>query len=489
MSRRRLALPIVVITCAGAFLSACGDDPDVTATTVDDWSTTIEWNDCDTGSQCGTLEVPFDYSNPSLGTFALPVARHLATDSARRIGVLLMNPGGPGGSGVDFALAAENWAGAEIVERFDIVGWDPRGVAGSVPSVDCVDDMYDYFALDPSPDSDDETRLLLDGAARFADECAARSGSILPYVDTVRAASDIDVLRRALGEETVSYFGFSYGTKLGATWISMFPDTVRAAVLDAAIDPTLGYIDDLVLQAEGFETSLNTYFDYCDDARCRFMREGESAREAFDRISLSLDEHQIDNPDGLPPTNQGVLATAAAVSLYSDLGWTGLTEALDAASHSDGLPLLLLFDSYFGISNGVPNDSIDAYFGVTCADRGSGVTESSVSAARTRLIDVAPRLGDGWIQEMLVCANWSGPSAVPVRIGADTAHPTLVVGSTGDAATPLAGTVNMAHTLGDSRLIVTDIEQHTSYGTDGCATRAVDDYLVNLVDGPDVLEC
>ena len=456
---------------------------------VSDWSTTIEWSKCESGSECGTFTVPFDYADPALGTFTLPVARHLATNPDSRVGVLLINPGGPGGSGVDFAIDAELWASTDLLEHFDIVGWDPRGVGGSRPAIDCVDTMYDYFALDPSPDDDVEAHQLLDGAERFAHQCDERSGPILPYVDTVRSAADIDVLRRAMGDDEVSYLGFSYGTALGATWISLFPQSVRAAVLDGTVDLTLGYIDNLVTQAAGFETSLNAYLDYCDAGRCLFMKSDETARTTFDRINRALDTNPLDNGDGLPATNQGVLSTAVAVSLYGDFSWSGLTEALAAADLGDGRQLLLLFDSYFGIRDGVPDDSIDAYFGVTCADRGENLDVASVLASDERLRLVAPRLGSAWIQEMLICANWPLPPAPSITIGADTATRTVVVGSTGDAATPLSGSVNMVRQLGDARLVTSNVEQHTSYGADGCVTRAVDEYLLTLVDGPDVVKC
>ena len=499
---RRRAFPGSVLLLALA-VSACGDDPDPvrqSVATADfvadvrDWSTTIDWYACEIGAECGSIEVPFDYSRPELGVFTLPVTRRPASNQDDRIGSLIINPGGPGGSGVDFAFFADGWASSTLLERFDIVGWDPRGVGGSSPAVDCVDTMYDYFALDPSPDDADEESLLLGRAAEFAAECHERSGNWLPYVNTTRAAADIDVLRRALGEDTVSYLGFSYGTLLGATWISLFPDTVRAAVLDAAVDPTTGYIDGLVGQAGGFETSLDGFLADCDERGCSFMKDGETAGAAFDRIAASLDSRPIANgflDDGteLPPTNQGILATAVAVSLYGDYSWGSLEDALDAADSGDGLPLLLLFDSYFGITDGVPEDSIDMYFGVTCADRGRSVDPSRVLAARERLMEAAPRLGAGWIQEMLLCANWVVPPARNIAIGADTAVPSLVVGSIGDAATPLAGTINMVETLGDARLIVSPLRQHTTYGSDPCVTELVDAYLSNPTGGPDVIEC
>jgi pimeloyl-ACP methyl ester carboxylesterase len=208
--------------------------------------------------------------------------------------------------------------------------------------------MDDYLALDPSPDDESETQLLTSGAEVFASACMTRSGDFLPYVSTINAASDMDVLRRALNEEQISYLGFSYGTDLGATWATLFPETVRAAVLDAAVDPTKGYIDDLLLQAGGFESSLNAFLTKCNTSQCSFMKVNESAEDAFDRILLSLDQNPISNDGGRVATNQGVAQTGIAGALYGDYQWPQLESALSAADLGDGQPLLILFDEYFG---------------------------------------------------------------------------------------------------------------------------------------------
>lgn len=457
---------------------------------VRDWSTTLQWDDCEGGLECASFEVPFNYEKPSLGTFTLPVTRHLASKQSERIGTLLINPGGPGASALDFVAYADQIFSKSIIDRFDIVAWDPRGVGQSDPHIDCVDNMDNYFGLDPSPDDATEKNQLVTGSDAFASACMTRSGDSLPYVSTVDAASDIDVLRRALKEEQISYMGFSYGTKLGATWATLFPETVRAAVLDAAIDPTKSYVDDLVLQASGFEDSLNAFFDNCDASRCSFMKVGESAEDAFDRIMLSLDITPIANDDGRIPTNQGVAQTGIADTLYSDSQWPQLENALSAADLGDGQPLLILFDEYFGRNSaGQVDDSLDAYFGITCLDRDQNVTTEQVLNLADELNSVAPRLGAGWVQEMLICANWKIAPRGGVTVQAKTNNRIVVVGSTGDAATPLEGTKNMVSALGHARLVISPLEQHTTYGTDQCVTKIVDEYLLNLTDGPDITTC
>jgi len=350
--------------------------------------------------------------------------------------------------------------------------------------------MDDYFGLDPSPDNDGELKSLVEGAKSFADSCVARSGKILTHVGTIDAAQDMDVLRRALGEEQISFAGFSYGTKLGATWATLFPSSVRAAVFDGTIDPILGYVDDLILQAEGFETSLNTFLDQCDVNQCSFMKVDDTARQAFDRIMLELDNAPLICCPTRPPTNQGVAHMGIGVTLYASYRWGELEDALSAASSGDGQPLLMLFDDYFGRqNNGFIDNSIDAYIAITCADREEQLTPQDILGLESRLQNVAPRLGASWIQEMMICASWTTPTQGGLSLRADTANRILVVGSIGDAATPLSGTRQMATTLGHARLVVSQLEQHTTYGSDPCVTQIVDEYLLTLSDGPDITNC
>jgi len=401
----------------------CRDD------SVRTWSSDIDWSDCGVALECGSFEVPFDYDDPSRGTFVLPVTRRLADSDERRIGSLLVNPGGPGGAGLSYAEYADSIFGSTLLESFDVVAWDPRGVGGSQPAIDCVDTMDDYFALDPSPDDDAERSDLVDGAGEFARSCRERSGDILEHVGTVDAASDIDVLRRALGEETISFIGFSYGTQLGATWATLFPDTVRAAVFDAAVDPTLGYVDGLVLQAGGFERSFDAFLDWCDRQKCSFIEPGSDARGAFDQLADALDANPPIN-DGRPATTEGILSIGISQSLYGDYAWPRLADALDAAKAGDGAGLLDLYDAYFGgYDDGHRSNMLDAYFVITCADRRLLFEPDDILAQADRLETVAPRLGMGWIQEMLICSQWTAPPSRTITVSAPTATRIVVVGA------------------------------------------------------------
>ena len=377
-----------------------------------------------------------------------------------------------------------------VVDRFDIIGWDPRGTGGSRPALDCVDDMDTYFTLDPSPDDDTERTALIDAAREFVDACTATSEDVLPYVGTEATARDIDLIRRMLGEETVSYLGFSYGSELGATWVTLYPDTVRAAVFDAATDPNLDVIDWLTRQSVGFEKSLEAFLDECDAIACAFSTPGETARQTFDRLMAELDTSPLPVDDDRPPLGQGAALIGVYNALYSRDTWSLLDRALAEADDGFGDRLVTLFDDYFGgYRDGHPDDAIDAYVAITCLDRSRDFDVDDAFAAMDSVRTEAPRLGASVLQELLLCAHWPvDPEPSPdVRYRGDV--PILVVGSTGDPATPLEGTRRMHETLDNARLVVVDSFDHTSYGSNDCATRVVDRYLTELVIPDSEIDC
>ena len=479
-ARHTIALVMSVL------VSACAADG-----SVDEPVAGLDWRPCSTSrAECAVIEVPFDLDRPELGSFELPIARHPARRADQRIGILVVNPGGPGGGGVWMAEDAEFYFSDEILDRFDIVGFDPRGNGGARPELDCTDDLDDYFALDPSPDDPIERTVLIDAAKNFVDGCVTNSGEILPYVGTEATARDIDQIRRMLGEETASYFGFSYGSELGATWVTLFPDTVRAAVLDAAADPNLDLIDWLTLQSSGFENSLEEFLDRCDATGCEMSTPGETARQTFDRIISRLDESPLVVDVDRPAVGQGTALVGVFSALYEPSVWDDLDRALADVDDGFGDRLVTSYDDYFGgYRDGHPDDAIDAYVAISCLDRLRSFDVEEAFVAVDDIRALSPRLGSTVLQELLLCAQWPvDPRPAPdVRwIGE---QPILVVGSTGDPATPLAGTRRMFETLGNARLIVVDSFDHTSYGTNDCATRAVDRYLVDLVIHAGELAC
>lgn len=460
--------------------------PDTTGGGSTAWQASISWSPfaADTGVESGTLEVPIDYDDPSAGTFQLFVARHLA-DPDRRIGSLLVNPGGPGFGGSDFAIFAAQVFSPTLLERFDIVGWDPRGTGRSEPAVDCIDDWDDFTdGVDITPDTPDERSRLVDLAEQFADACVERSGDLLAYIGTNSSARDIDTLRRALGESTISYFGFSYGSELGAVWSTMFPDTVRAAVLDGAVDPTAGFFEGTRQQMVGFERSLNTFLDACSaDRTCAFSSDGD-ARAAFDDLMAALDESPIPSVDGRPAVTRGIALAAVALGLYDEAYWKRLARALDNARFGEGADLLAMYDLYYQRNaDGSYGNQLEAFQAIVCADTRERPDVADEDAFAIELRTVAPRFAPSTAGTYF-CTFFPQSADPRARIVGGPGVPMIVIGTTGDPATPLAGTEQMAAALRDGRLVIVDAATHTGYGENECIIDLVDKYFLDPTSAP-----
>ena len=456
---------------------------------VDGESGAIEWTDVVDGVQSGTLQVPLDHADPDGEQITLALSRHRATAPATRIGSLIVNPGGPGYGGTPLAEFADGIYGVDLLERFDIIGFDPRGTGGSEPSIDCIDDYDPVFGIETGPEDRAEDMILQAAAATFAKGCIERSGELLAHVSTVDAATDMDLIRQALGEDEISYFGWSYGTALGATWATLFPDTVRAAVLDGSVDPTVGRVDGLLQQAAGFDSTLSTYLADCSsDTACAFHNDGD-AEQAFLDLLVQLETTVIPTADGRPDVTQGVFELAVADALYSDQMWPQLSDALAAAQNGDGSGVLALYDEYYGrFDDGTYGDELEAYFAITCADDpATGGIQPAVDA-RGPFFAASPRIGTSAAYELLICAALADEAAaaditIPapaVEISGDGAGPIVVVGNTGDPATPYEGSRRMAVTLEDGVFVSVEANVHTAYGLNDCIDGVIDEYLVDL---------
>jgi len=441
----------------------------------------LTFGDEDGRVQTGNLEVPIDYTDPSKGTLDLFVARHLADPSAR-IGSLLVNPGGPGFGGSDFAVYAKQIYGEALLERFDIIGWDPRGTGLSEPAIDCIDDYDRYYAsLDISPDDDAERQAIIDTATRFAEACVTKNASIIQYVGTNNSARDMDAIRAALGEATISYFGFSYGSELGATWATLFPDTVRAAVLDGSVDPTADLVESGLQQSVGFESSLTTFLAQCSaDPECTFHSEG-NAEGAFDTLMQSLDDEPAPTADGRPPLNLQMAVTAVSRAMYSDGLWPQLAQALDDAQAGDGAGMLALYDEYFDrLPDGTYANSLEAFQTIACMDEATRLTVEQENDLVPQFQAASPRLSPQTTGSYF-CTFFPAATEPQVPITGAGAGPIVVMGTTGDSATPLAGTRVMADTLEDGRLIVVTGNQHTGYSVNECSRAVIEAYLLDPV--------
>jgi pimeloyl-ACP methyl ester carboxylesterase len=483
--------PLAFAVTLALTITACGSSSSSTDTTVPLLDNTTEfvvnpivWTACDgstnTEVECGNIEVPFDYADPEQGSFVLYVKKHNAANPADRIGSMMVNPGGPGFGGSSLADDAEYYFSQDLIDRFDIIAWDPRGTGESTPAVNCVDTFDEYFGLDSPPETPEEKQALIDASQAFNDKCAENSGTILPFISTKASAQDINSLRLALGEEKVSFFGFSYGSELGTTWATMFPETVRAIVVDGAVDPAASSIQEGMAQAKGFEGQLATFLKQCSErTTCEFHNDGD-AEAAFDQLVLDIDAKPLEVSKDRTLVTQGVLFTAVAQAMYSDYYWPQLSEALSAAQGGDGKGILQLYDDYYQRNeDGTYGNELEAFLAISCLDDPGATSTEEVDSHIEDFIAAAPRLGGNFAYGYS-CALWPVKQAAKVNITGKGAGPIVVVGTTGDAATPLSSTRKMAQGLEQGILIVVDANQHTGYGANSCVVKAVDDYLIKL---------
>jgi pimeloyl-ACP methyl ester carboxylesterase len=452
--------------------------------------TKIHWQRVDDHLDKGTLDVPIDYSDPSLGNFRLFLVRRRANDQAHKVGSLLINPGGPGAGGAIFAAGADFVLKQDLLDKFDVIGWDPRGTAYTRPAIDCIDDYDKYYAgTDITPDTPEERQQIIDLAKDLEDRCVSKNSAILQHVGTNDSARDMDSIRRALGEDKISYFGFSYGSELGATWATLFPQTVRAAVLDGAVDPTLGLTEAGNEQTVGFEHTLGLYLDACaKDADCAFHNDGATA-QAFDQLMHNLDDKPIPSKPGRPDITRGVALQAVATAMYDSSLWNQLSEALTDAQKDDGAGLLALWDSYYNRDpDGTWPNFIEAFQVITCMDDTERPTVEQDDANAQQLSKLAPRFAPN-TTGTYTCTWFPEPEHPRVPITGAGAGPIVVIGTTGDPATPLAGTEVMAKTLQDGRLVIVTADKHTGYGENDCVDNAVGDYLIDLKVPPKQTQC
>jgi pimeloyl-ACP methyl ester carboxylesterase len=481
---------VVSVICCVVLLAGCGVDSAVSATDAQRSDATIDPSDDpfgwtptgDTGRiEIGTFTAPIDYSDPSKGSFELNIARHLAKPE-ERIGSLLVNPGGPGFGGTNFALQADQVYGKALLDHFDIIGWDPRGTGASEPKIDCIDDYDHFFATgDITPDDAAERQQLVDLAKEFATDCVDKNAAYIQYVGTNNSARDMDGIRAALGEAKISYFGFSYGSELGATWATMFPSTVRAAVLDGAVDPTADATESGVEQLKGFEDSLTTFLAACSaDPKCPFQNGGD-AGTAFDSLMKSLDESPLPSAAGRPAVSAEVAQTAVAEAMYAQSSWPQLALALSNAQKGHGSGLLALYDQYnLRRANGTYDNSLEAFQVISCMDTVERPTVAQDDADVAKLKAVAPRFAIRNVGSYS-CTFFPPTTDPRIKITGKGAGPIVVLGTTGDPATPLDGTRKMAEALEQGRLVTVVGNQHTGYSINACSQAAVDNYLVDPV--------
>lgn len=440
--------------------------PDTGNSFPSDWAPpSLEWAGCGGDLECATLAVPLDWDEPSGPTIDLALARRPATGDP--IGPLLVNPGGPGGEGVDFVR--NGYFDPDLESNFDIIGWDPRGV-GESTAVTCGEQVTAFQALDSDPDDDSEQQSLDAAAEAVADECEESDMGLLPNVGTDDVARDMEAIRLALGAETLNYLGFSYGTSIGLQYADFFPTSIRAMVLDGVVDPALDLEGWLAQQAEAMDAALVRAFEQChNDSTCPL----DDAAAAFDEVTEMVESDPI--PAGGRALGPAELSIAAISASYDPALWPDLIDGLADALEGDGSGLMELADVYYSFG------AYTSYAAVVCVDAPHPVGAQAYEEFSDRLAGISARVGAPTANELLPCAFWPvEPSGTPGEVVAEGSPPILVLGNTGDAATPYENSVNVAETLSDGHLVTYHGEGHTSYGRSTCVDEVVNDYLITL---------
>lgn len=441
-----------------------------------------EWSDCDdpAGFECATIQVPLDHADPSGPTIPIALIRQPALTSDR-IGSVVFNPGGPGGSGLEYLELAVFGVPLELANRFDLVSFDPRGVGASA-SVECDlvrDDGVTLVADDDRASWDAELASLQQQLAT----CTTTPDGIAPYLGTNNAARDLDLIRSAIGDERLTYVGFSYGTRLGATYAELFPDRIRALVLDGAVAPTTDLAALAADQGAGFDAALIAFAEACDeDPDCPLQELGPTldVLTAVRTEIRDLGSFATDDPDRL--LTPGELDLGVISALYSQGAWPYLAQAVYLAETTgDGTLFQVLADLYLGRQlDGTYTNQIEAGTFVNCADDDARPDVDTIWEQADSIAD-----GSTYFDEVLRasfgCVGTPDPID-PLLLGpAAAAPPILVIGTTGDPATPYDWAVQLADFLDSGVLYTVDGEGHTAYTSIACVTDVVNAYLIDLV--------
>lgn len=540
-TRRRtlvLALAVLGATSLAACTAGTGSDgnrPRTSAAPTDPasrpdlrrfYGQKLDWRPCG-DHRCASLTVPRDYSRPGNGkTFVLPVAKAVTAIPGKRVGSLVLNPGGPGERGVQLVKdgVAED-IGRGVSERFDIVSFDPRGVGGSKPALTCTpadsaepaeggEESTDDAAEVPlHPRTASERADALASARATAAGCRAASGPLLPHVGTDDAARDLDVLRAALGERRLTYVGWSYGTSLGTSYAEQFPRRVRAMVLDGAVDPSLDWRQRMLGQSTGFRKAVEEYADSCADTvgdACPGATP-EEIRALIDRLLERTEREPLPVDDSAYGLDAPALVSALSLSMYTpEAQWQDLSEALVAADGGDGTRLAALAageeapedtdadasddSSGAAVSEGpaesepsgaseddVPEDNTDAaLIAINCLDVPHPRDAQAYWDALAPAEKAAGVYGTTGVVNELVCKDLPAGSQRPHRVTAEGVPPVLVVGTAGDPATPYGEAVSLARQFPGGMLLSLDAPGHTGYGRSTCVDRKVEAYLISL---------
>jgi pimeloyl-ACP methyl ester carboxylesterase len=453
----------------------------------------LDWATCYEDFECTDLRVPIDYADLTVGTFKIAVLRYKAQDPKNRIGSLIVNPGGPGGSGVDYAYNAEYVFDPDVLDRYDIVGFDPRGVNRSAPIECLTDEETDAnYASDAKPDTEAELEQALADSKDFIEKCES-ANEYLTHYSTAEAARDMDILRAALGDKKLNYFGKSYGTYLGTLYAQFFPDKVGRMILDGALDPNIPILEQNISQAVGFDEALDAFLSDCAKQEdCPLPTNKQQATlkiiTLFETAALSPlpRKTKVDNDERTATESLIVLGTASA--LYDDVdGWPKLRNAFREGQQGYGDTFLDLADQYTGRSSdgSYMSNELDSGAIIDCLDWPDTRSVAKTKADAKRFTDAAPVFGPYLAYTNISCKYLTPPNKDKLtrstnKITSIKTAPVIVIGTIRDPATPYEWSVGLHQIFKNSKLISLDADGHTGQGRgSACVDNAVDAYLIN----------
>jgi len=497
----------LALLLSGCFFGGAPSNPLTSTPTNEDvsealapyYQQVIQWKECDNDMQCSTVTAPMDWANPSPETdIELAVVRHVATGT--KLGSLFTNPGGPGASGYDFVYDSIDFAvSKDLQASYDIVGWDPRGVGRSAP-VTCLDAAgLDEFIFGQAGLPTDVPAWLAEatqGNIDFAQACLENTGPVLEFIDTQSTVKDLDMLRAVVGDEKLTFLGYSYGSDIGSYYIENFPDKVGRIVVDGATDSSISVSEVGIVQTRGFQRALENYLAACPDLfdDCPFTGDLTADLATIRALYDRYDATPIAGADGRM-MDAGVIDIAMSMALYSQESWPFLNDLFSEASAGETETAFFLADFYYNrdTDGTYADNSLEAFLAIYCVDY-PVETDPTVLAAEEELLKAAspttyrafPVTGD------LLCANWPFQYAGPpiTTLTGKGAPPVLVVATTGDPATPYEWGVALADQLESATLITFNGEGHTAYGQGNeCIVSTVDEYFLKGTVPPTDPDC
>ncbi len=507
-----------VLVTAACTTAAPGSPSPAAATTPDPelaqfYEQQLSWGPCESFAQtqsdqaafadpkfdCAKLEVPLDYAAPDGDRAQIGVIRQKAQGPSEKVGSLLTNPGGPGVSGMSaLASIVSPGAGAgPVAQRFDLIGFDPRGVGASTPTIDCLNDQqWDAeradLDVDPSPAGVAQTEAE---SKEYVERCVSRTGvDVLANVGTRDAVKDMDVLRAALGDEKMSYLGYSYGTRLGSAYAEAFPGNVRALVLDGALDPTQSTVDRVVAQNAGFQGAFDAFAAWCSqqETPCPLGQDPKQATTVFQALVRPLIDKPIPAGEGRQ-LGFGDAQTGVSQALYVSAAYPLLSQGIAGLARNDGTILLRLADFYYDRgADGSYANTLEAFSVIGCMDEERITDREEVAEVGRRANEAAPfrDSGRGVVAALDQCAFWPvPPTSQPHVPQVEGLPPTLTISVTGDPATPFQAGVDLAEALGGSLLKVEGNQHTVALQGDTCVDDVVSSYLVDLKAPAEGAEC